>query len=95
MRLPLIVLIISYTVSIIGLLLIDGIDDKGYIYNMSIFDAFYFITYTASTIGFGETPYSFTYNQKIWILFCIYILCYILLYAGTILSILKDQTFSK
>ena len=27
---------------------------------MGIFDAFYFMSYTASTIGYGEIPYAFT-----------------------------------
>jgi len=72
MRTPAIVIIVTYTISIIGLLLIDGVDNDGNPYKMSIFDAFYFITYTASTIGFGETPYEFTYSQKIWVTFCIY-----------------------
>ena len=36
-------------VSIIGLLLIDGIKD-GEVYQLSIFDAFYFISYTSTTL---------------------------------------------
>jgi len=40
---------------------------------MGIFDAFYFITYTATTIGFGETPFEFSYSQRIWVTFSIYL----------------------
>ena len=40
MRMPAIVIIITYTVSIVGLLLIDGMDDQGNPYQMSIFDVF-------------------------------------------------------
>ena len=92
MRSPLIVIVLTYSISIIGLLIIDGVDDKGQIYKMSIFDAFYFISYTASTIGFGETPYEFTYSQKIWVTFCIYFTVIGWLYAvGSFLALLQNQ----
>ena len=55
MRTPFLVIIVTYTVSIIGLLIIDGMDNDGNVYKLTIFDAFYFISYTATTIGFGET----------------------------------------
>jgi voltage-gated potassium channel len=48
----------------IGFLLIPGMDLNGNTYHMTIFDAFYFISYTATTIGFGELPYPFTYHSK-------------------------------
>ena len=34
---------------------------------MSLFQAFYFMTYTASTIGFGEIPQGFTDRQRLWV----------------------------
>ena len=71
-RAPLIVLIATYTIAIIGFLFIDGIDDQGQIYHMNIFDAFYIVTYTATTIGFGEIPYEFTYAQRIWMSMIMY-----------------------
>jgi hypothetical protein len=73
MRTPFLVIIITYTIAITGLIIIDGVDSNGNPYSMSIFDAFYFITYTATTIGFGETPYEFTYAQRIWVTFSIYL----------------------
>lgn len=73
MRTPFLVIIITYTVSIIGLLIIDGMDNDGNVYKLTIFDAFYFISYTATTIGFGETPFAFTYPQRIWVLSLIHI----------------------
>jgi len=89
---PTIVIILTYTISIIGLLLIDGIDDQGNVYKMSIFDAFYFITYTASTIGFGETPYEFTYSQKIWVTLCIYFVVIGWFYGiGALVSLLQNK----
>src|SRR5690606_41696318 len=35
--------------------------------------AFYVVTYTATTIGFGEVPYPFTDAQRLWLTFTIYI----------------------
>jgi hypothetical protein len=60
MRKPFLVIIATYTISIIGFLFIDGKDTDGNLYHMTIFDAFYFVSYTATTIGFGEIPYAFT-----------------------------------
>jgi Trk K+ transport system NAD-binding subunit len=92
MRMPFIVIIVSYTISIIGLLLINGVDNNGNPYHMTIFDAFYFITYTATTIGFGETPYAFTYAQKLWVTFSIYLTVVGWFYGvGTLVSLLQDK----
>ncbi|WP_428025169.1 potassium channel family protein [Arcobacter sp.] len=92
MRIPFIVIIVTYTIAMVGLLLIDGVDDKGNVYHMSIFDAFYFITYTATTIGFGETPYAFTYPQKLWVSFSIYLTVLGWFYGiGTLVSLVQDK----
>jgi voltage-gated potassium channel len=60
MRTPLIVLIVIFAVSVLGLTVIPGQDLEGEPSRMGFFDAFYFMSYTASTIGFGELPYPFT-----------------------------------
>ncbi len=92
MRIPFIVIIVTYTIAILGLLIINGMDDKGNIYHMSIFDAFYFITYTATTIGFGESPYAFTYPQKLWVSFSIYLTVLGWFYGiGTLVSLVQDK----
>jgi len=39
---------------------------------MTLFQAFYFTSYTASTIGFGEIPYAFTDRQRLWVTVIIY-----------------------
>jgi voltage-gated potassium channel len=94
MRIPFLVILISYSISIIGLLLIDGIDADGKPYSMTIFDAFYFVTYTATTIGFGETPYDFTYSQRLWVSAMIYLSVISWFYAvGTLVSLLQDKLF--
>ncbi|MEJ2468939.1 MAG: portal protein, partial [Campylobacterales bacterium] len=50
LRVPMFVLITTFAISILGMVLIPGVDDQGRPYHMTFFDAFYFITYTASTI---------------------------------------------
>ncbi len=57
MRVPLIVLIVIFAVSVLGLSLMPGEDAAGRPDRMGIFDAFYFVSYTATTIGFGELPH--------------------------------------
>jgi Trk K+ transport system NAD-binding subunit len=96
MRKPFLVIIITYTIAIIGLLLIDGVDDNGNVHQMSIFDAFYFVTYTATTIGFGESPYEFTYPQKLWVSASIYITVLGWFYGiGTLVTLLQDKLFLR
>ncbi len=94
MRKPFLVILITYTIAIIGLISIEGIDSEGNAYNMSIFDAFYFITYTATTIGFGETPFTFTYSQRIWVTFSIYLTVLGWFYGiGSLVSLFQDKLF--
>lgn len=89
---PLLILLASYVISMTGLLLIDGVDNEGKPYQMRIFDAFYFISYTASTIGFGETPYAFTYPQRLWVSFSIYLTVFAWFYSiGTLVSLLQNK----
>lgn len=94
MRAPFLVIVFTYTISIIGLLIIPGADSTGKVYIMSIFDAFYFITYTATTIGFGEIPYAFTYPQRMWVSFSVYFNVLGWFYGiGTLVALLQDKLF--
>lgn len=94
MRKPFLVILVTYAIAIFGLTIIDGVDSDGNVYNMSIFDAFYFISYTATTIGFGETPYTFTYPQRIWVTFCIYLTVLGWFYSiGSLITLLQDKLF--
>ncbi|NVJ53953.1 MAG: potassium channel family protein [Campylobacteraceae bacterium] len=96
MRKPFLVLIITYTIAIVGFLIIDGVDNNGNPYQLTIFDAFYFVTYTATTIGFGETPFDFTYAQRIWASMSIYITVLGWFYAiGTLVSLFQDKLFIR
>jgi len=94
MRIPFIVIILTYTIAIIGLVSIDGMDANGNVHKMTIFDALYFISYTATTIGFGETPYTFTYSQRLWVTFSIYLTVIGWFYGiGTLIGLLQNKTF--
>jgi Trk K+ transport system NAD-binding subunit len=94
MRIPFIVIIVTYTIAIIGLVSINGTDVHGNPYKMTIFDALYFISYTATTIGFGETPYSFTYSQRLWVTFSIYLTVIGWFYGiGTLIGLLQNKLF--
>ena len=61
---------------------------------MSLFDAFYFMSYTATTIGFGELPWPFTAAQRLWVTFSIYLSVIGWAYAiGSLLTLLQDRAF--
>ncbi len=72
LRAPIILLITIFAVGMTGLVLIPGEDADGRPWHMSLFQAFYFTSYTASTIGFGEIPYPFTDKQRLWVTAIIY-----------------------
>jgi voltage-gated potassium channel len=94
MRTPLIVLIVIFAISVLGLTLIPGQDAEGRPWDMGFFDAFYVMSYTASTIGFGEIPYPFTYNQRMWVTISIYLTVIGWAYAiGSLLALLQDRAF--
>jgi len=96
LRVPFLVLLITFSVSILGMMLIPGMDDKGHIYHLNFFDAFYFVSYMATTIGFGESPYPFTYPQKLWVTVAIYLTVIGWFYAiGTIVALIQDDALKK
>ena len=94
MRKPFLVIIATYSISIMGFLIIDGRDSNGNVYQMTMFDAFYFVSYTATTIGFGEIPYPFTYPQRIWVSIATFLTVLGWFYSiGTLVSLLQDKLF--
>ena len=96
MRLPLIVLISVYAISILGMTLITGVDEQGNPWRMDFFHAIYFVSFLGSTIGLGEIPYAFTDAQRMWTTFVIYAAVVSWLYAiGSILSLVQDQAFRR
>ena len=96
MRQPLLTLLLVYAISILGLTLIPGRDADGNTWHMSIFHAFYFVSYMATTIGFGEIPYAFTEAQRVWVSLSLYASVIAWIYAlGTILALVQDRTFQQ
>ena len=96
LRSPLIVLILVYAISIIGFVLIPGIDDQGQAWKMSFFHAFYFVSFMGTTIGFGEIPYAFTDAQRFWTLITLYASVISWLYGiGVMLSVFQDPAFRQ
>lgn len=96
LRVPLITLILIYAVSIVGFVLIPGRDNDGNIWMMSYFHAFYFVSYMASTIGFGEIPYAFTDAQRMWTTVTIYASVIGWLYSiGSLLSVIQDPAIYR
>lgn len=96
MRIPLIVVILAYAVSILGLVLIPGLDDEGNPWRMDFFHASYFVGFMGSTIGFGEIPYPFTDAQRLWTMVAMYTTVIAWLYAiGVMFSIIQDTAFRQ
>jgi voltage-gated potassium channel len=96
LRIPLIVLISAYAISITGFVLIPGTLEDGTAWRMDFFHAFYFVSYMGSTIGFGELPHPFNGAQRLWTLFSIYATVTSWLYAiGTMISLVQDRAFTR
>jgi voltage-gated potassium channel len=96
MRAPLITLIVIFSISVIGLTLIPGVDAQGRPAHITLFESFYFMSYTATTIGFGELPYPFTAGQRLWVTVAIYLSVVGWAYAiGSLLTLLQDQSFRQ
>jgi len=96
MRTPLIVLIVIFAVSVLGLSLTPGQDAQGNPYRMTLFESLYFMSFTATTIGFGELPYTFTPEQRIWVTFAIFLSVIGWAYAvGSLLALMQDRSFRR
>ncbi len=93
MRTPLLLLSTVYAVATLGLTLIPGTDDKGNIWYMDFFHAFYFVSFMGTTTGFGEIPYPFSGGQRMWTLVFLYITVAIWIYTiGALISLLSSET---
>ena len=96
LRSPLITLILVYAISMIGFVLIPGVDDQGKPWHMSFFHAFYFVSFMGTTIGFGEVPYAFTDAQRFWVMLTMYATVVAWLYCiGVLLSVFQDASFQR
>lgn len=97
MRAPLIALVLAYAFAVLGMSLVPGVNADGTAAPaMSIFHAFYFISYTATTIGFGEIPTAFSDAQRMWATVCIYLTVLTWSYMVlTILALVQDKAFQQ
>jgi len=96
LRWPLVMLVGVYAVGITGLVLIPGVDEAGNPAPMGFFHAFYFMSYTASTIGFGEIPGTFTDLQRLWVVLIIYLSVVAWAFVvGTALTLVQDRGFRQ
>ncbi|MDP3086855.1 MAG: NAD-binding protein [Methylotenera sp.] len=96
LRKPLILIIASFAIAILGLTIMPGIDDKGQLWHLSVFEALYVISYTATTIGFGEIPYPFSQSQRLWLTFSIYLTVIPWFYAiSKIITLLQDTALKQ
>jgi Trk K+ transport system NAD-binding subunit len=97
MRGPLLVLTVVYAVSMLGWALIPGAAaDDGAEPPLSLFHAFYFLAYTATTTGFGELPHPFTEGQRMWAMTSLYAGVIAWLYAiGAIVRLLQNPHFQS
>lgn len=97
MRAPIIVLIVIYAIAVIGLTLVPGVDAEGKLAApLSFFHAFYFVSYTATTIGFGEIPNAFSDAQRLWVTICIYLTVVGWSYSVvTLIALLQDKGFQN
>lgn len=96
MRAPLIVLLVVYSIAISGMIYIPGPVIDGQTQYLSIFHAFYFMTYTATTTGFGEIPFEFSNAQRLWAIGCLYASVVTWFYAlGSIIRLFQNVFFIR
>lgn len=95
MRFPLILIIVIYTICVIGLSVMPGVDPAGNpTEGMGLFNAFYVISYTGTTIGFGELPVPYSVEQRLWMTLSIYLTVVGWSYTiVTMLALLQETAF--
>ncbi len=94
MRRPIITIIIYYAIAVMGFVLIPGLDNEGNTTQTGFFHALYVIVYTSTTIGFGELPYEWTDNQRLWILVSAIVGVVLWVYSmGRIISLSQNKIF--
>ncbi|EXJ14980.1 potassium channel family protein [Imhoffiella purpurea] len=96
MRAPLLTLIVVYAVAMAGMALIPGQDAEGHPAQVSLFHAFYFVSYMSTTIGFGELPNAFTDAQRLWVSGSVFFTVAVWIYAiGNLIALLQDVTLQR
>jgi Trk K+ transport system NAD-binding subunit len=74
MRMPIIVVITMFSFCTAGMMLMPGVDPEGNPHRHNVFDAFYQMAITLTTVGFTEAPYPFSYPQRMWMSLSIFLL---------------------
>ena len=94
MRAPLIVVITTFSFCTAGMMLMPGVDPEGNPYRLNVFDAFYQMTITLTTVGFTEAPYPFSYPQRMWMTLSIILLVISWAYSiGVFLALVQSTAF--
>lgn len=94
MRAPFIVVIAMFSVCTTGLMLMPGVDAQGNPYRLTVFDAFYQMTITLTTVGYSEVPHAFSYPQRMWLSMSIYLVVISWAFAiGVFFSVINDTAF--
>jgi voltage-gated potassium channel len=94
LRAPLIMIVLMFATGIAGLVLIPGVDADGTPWRMTFSQALYFMSYTATTIGFGEIPADFNDVQRLWVTVMIFVSVVGWAYlVGSILTLGRDDAF--
>lgn len=92
MRVPIIVVIGMFSFCTAGMMLMPGVDPDGNPYPLNIFDSFYQMTITLTTVGFTEAPYPFSYPQRMWMVLSIFLLVISWAYAIAVFFALVQST---
>lgn len=96
MRRPILTISISYAISVLVLSLIPGIEVDGATSYLSIFHSLYIVSYTATTIGFGEIPLAFSNGQRLWMIVVIHLTVIAWAYTiSSILGLLNNPVFNQ
>ncbi len=96
MRTPLLALILTHAISVLGFTLIPGVDADGNLWRMDFFHAIYFVSFMATTIGFGEIPYEFSDAQRLWVIFSIYATVIVWIYSiGSLIRLVQDPALRR
>ncbi len=97
MRFPLLLVIGVYTICTAGLAMIPGTDANGNpTAPLTVFEAFYVVSYTSTTIGFGEVPHPYNAAQRMWMTFTIYVSVAAWTYSlFNVIALLQDQGFQS
>ncbi|CAJ1511221.1 potassium channel family protein [[Mycobacterium] burgundiense] len=94
MRAPFIFVIVTFSFNVAGVMLMPGPEVDGKPQYLTLFDSFYQMAITLTTVGYSEVPYSFSCPQRMWLILSIFMLVIAWAYAiGALLSAFRDTAF--